>query len=151
MVTLAKVDPNNDIEESKRRSELTRSVSCLGPFDHPGLTLHSTLEHIGKQSLALSEKGKIARALDKTRDSGKVADLVEELRQAVLIYQVSASRYRSRTLLMWGKVFTTAVDIQSGRSFDRKFLLVISDLETHWMVGQSKASFDVLLKLNQVS
>ena len=33
-------------------------------------------------------KGKGARILDKKRDSGKVVKLVEELRQAILIYQV---------------------------------------------------------------
>ena len=60
------------------------------------------LEDIGKRSLALSEKGKVARALDKRRDSGEVVKLMEKLRQGILVYQVSISDYvgvvhRSRT------------------------------------------------------
>lgn len=38
--------------------------------------------------MALLEKGIAARILDKKRDSGMVIKLVEELRQAILIYQV---------------------------------------------------------------
>ena len=34
-------------------------------------------------------KGKMARFLDKTQDSQAVTKLVEDLRQAILIYQVS--------------------------------------------------------------
>jgi hypothetical protein len=36
------------------------------------------------------DKGKGARILDKNKDSGMAAKLVEELRQAILLYQVSA-------------------------------------------------------------
>ena len=46
------------------------------------------LEGIWDQSQALSGKGKLARFLDKTRDSGAIAKLSEELRQAILVYQV---------------------------------------------------------------
>ena len=53
------------------------------------LTLYRSLEDIGKRSLALSDKGKVARVLDKKQDSEKVIGLVEKLRQAILIYQVS--------------------------------------------------------------
>ena len=37
----------------------------------------------------LLNKGKAARILDKRKDSGAIIKLVEELRQAVLLYQVS--------------------------------------------------------------
>ena len=47
-----------------------------------------SLEGIEKRSLALSGKGKAARILDMRRDSRVVVKLVEELRQAILIYQV---------------------------------------------------------------
>ena len=36
----------------------------------------------------LLDKGKGARILDKKKDSGMVVKLVEDLRQAILIYQV---------------------------------------------------------------
>ena len=38
----------------------------------------------------LLDKGKVAKILDKKPDSGKTVKLVEELRQAILIYQVGA-------------------------------------------------------------
>ncbi|KAF9645787.1 hypothetical protein BDM02DRAFT_3189409 [Thelephora ganbajun] len=102
--TLAKVNPNNDREEMERRSQLARS-----------------LEDIEARSLALSEKGKIARVLDKTRDSGEVIRLVEKLRQAILIYQVSQQQ----------SIYNQVVHLTA--------------------VGRFKASFDALLKLHQTS
>ena len=46
------------------------------------------LGNIEKRSRALLEKGKIARVLDKAQDSEEVVKLVEELRRAILVYQV---------------------------------------------------------------
>ena len=90
VVTLAKADTNNDREEAERRSQLEKSASYLEPLVYPKLTLHDrSLDDIGKRSLALSEKGKVARILDKTRDSQEVINLVEKLRQAIFVYQVS--------------------------------------------------------------
>ena len=40
----------------------------------------------------LSVKGKVARILDKTQDSQLVIKLVEDLQQAILIYQVGTIR-----------------------------------------------------------
>jgi len=60
------------------------------------LTADRSLEDIGARSLALSEKGKVARAFDKTQDSQEVIGLVESLRQAILIYQVSVGHRQSR-------------------------------------------------------
>ena len=51
-------------------------------------TLRRSLEDIEKHSQALLGKGKAARILDKTQDSGKVVKLIEQLRQAILVYQV---------------------------------------------------------------
>jgi hypothetical protein len=39
----------------------------------------------------LLDKGKRARILDKRKDSGMAAKLVEELRQAILFYQVGTN------------------------------------------------------------
>jgi hypothetical protein len=88
-MTLVKTNPNDDPDEVERRARLARFASCSPPLVLAKLTPHdSDLEDIGKRSLALSEKGKIARALDKIRDSGEVIKLIERLRQAILLYQV---------------------------------------------------------------
>ena len=42
----------------------------------------------------LLEKGRVARVLDKKRDSGAILKLVEQLRQAILIYQVGTAESR---------------------------------------------------------
>ena len=64
---------------------------------HSRLTVDNrSLADIEKRSLALSEKGTAARFLDKTRDSGEVVKLVEELRRAILVYQVSVRHRQSR-------------------------------------------------------
>jgi hypothetical protein len=92
--SLAKVNPDGDLEEVERRSQLAKFVSCLEPLARPILTLDRSLEEIGTRSLALSGKKKLARVLDKTRDSQEVVKLVENLRQAILVYQVSAGGER---------------------------------------------------------
>jgi len=46
------------------------------------------LEGIGERSRKLLDKGKVAKILDKRQDSGRIVKLIEELRQAILIYQV---------------------------------------------------------------
>ena len=50
----------------------------------------STLEEIEKRSQVLLEKGVPARFMDK-EDSKEVAKLVERLREAIALYQVSES------------------------------------------------------------
>jgi len=47
------------------------------------------LEEIGRRSEALLEKGKVARFVDKGRDSVEVVRLIERLRDAITRYQVS--------------------------------------------------------------
>ena len=90
LVTIAKVNLNDDCDEAERRLQLEKFVSRLEFLVHSQLTLYDrSLSDIGKRSLALSEKGKVARVLDKTRDSQEVITLVEKLRQAILVYQVS--------------------------------------------------------------
>ena len=49
----------------------------------------SSLKEIEKRSQALLEKKKVARFLDKAKDSQEVANLVEQLRTAIVFYQVS--------------------------------------------------------------
>jgi len=92
--SLAKVNPDNDREEVERRSQLAKFVLCLRSLTHPNQTTYRTLEDIGTRSLVLSEKGKVARLLDKAQDSQEVVRLVEKLRQAILVYQVSTGDLR---------------------------------------------------------
>jgi len=92
----------------------------------------------------------VARVLDKSQDSQEVVKLVEKLRQAILVYQVSTARRRSRKWLTRGVGVTTTVDLQPGRPVDRESLFPVSNFETQWAVGRFKASFDVLLKLHPV-
>ena len=54
------------------------------------LIVGRSLEGIWKRAQGLSGKGKLARFLDKMRDSNAISKLVEELRQEILIYQVGA-------------------------------------------------------------
>jgi hypothetical protein len=46
------------------------------------------LEYIEKRTQELQGKGRMDRILDKAQDSQKIAKLVEDLRQALIIYQV---------------------------------------------------------------
>jgi len=70
IVTTASVDGNH--EGVERREQLIQS-----------------LEKIEKQFVALSGKGKVARILDGTRDSKKIIELIKQLQQAILVYQLS--------------------------------------------------------------
>jgi len=49
----------------------------------------SFLGEIGERSQALLEKKEMARFLDKAKDSQEVANLVEQLRTAIVYYQAS--------------------------------------------------------------
>ena len=51
----------------------------------------SMLEEIAKRSQVLSEKKKTSRFLDKAGDSQEVVNLVEQLRSAIMYYQVSGN------------------------------------------------------------
>jgi hypothetical protein len=108
------------------------------PFDlvHTTLILcDRTLEDIGKRSLAMSEKGKIARVLDKARDSGEVIKFIERLRQAILIYQVGIRLCWSRKKLTRGTGVTTTVNIQSSHPIDGGFPPLVFEFETKPVAG----------------
>ncbi|KAF9784574.1 hypothetical protein BJ322DRAFT_1219219 [Thelephora terrestris] len=71
-VIVATVSNGGNREEAQRREEFIRS-----------------LQDIDRQSRALLGKGKTARILDKTQDSGTVVKLIEQLQQAILVYQLT--------------------------------------------------------------
>ena len=57
---------------------------------------YSSLEEIGERSQALFEKKKVEGLLDKSKDSREVVNLIEQLRTAIVYYQVSGI-YLART------------------------------------------------------
>ena len=132
LVSLAKVNPNDDCDEVERRSELAKFVSRLRSLAHSKLIYHDrSLEDIGTRSLALSEKGKVARILDKAQDTGEVVKLIEQLRRAILIYQVTIKYCQGRKSLTSGTDVTTTVIIHPGRPIDCEFLPLKFDFETN--------------------
>jgi hypothetical protein len=121
LATLAKANPENDLEEADRRSQLARFGLSLRSRVLPRPNLRDRLlDDIGKQAVAMLEKGKVARFLDKRNDSGEVASLVEKLKQAILDYQVCVSDSWIRRSLTRGAGVTTTVDIQSNWPDDRE-------------------------------
>jgi hypothetical protein len=77
--------------------------SLYGPYHiltvrslRPSLILCRALDDIDKQSQALLGKGRAAQILDKAQDSGIVANLIEQLRRAILLYQVGYSTVLDR-------------------------------------------------------
>ena len=53
--------------------------------------MFSALEEIGNRSQALLDKKTTARFLDKAEDSQEVVTLIEQLRTAIVYYQVSGN------------------------------------------------------------
>ena len=78
----------------ERRTKLTRYVRRLFALSAPVDGLFSTLAEIERQSQELLAKGRLARFVDKARDSGEVAKLIERLREAVVHYQVSENCFQ---------------------------------------------------------
>ena len=80
----------------------------------------SALEEIGKRSQALLEKKTAARFLDKAKDSQEVITLVEQLRTAIVYYQVRRDYATQTNVNTRRVVITTTVDIQSDKTADCK-------------------------------
>jgi len=79
-----------------------------------------SLEEIGKQSRALLEKKRTARFFDKGKDSQEVVNLVEQVRAAIVCYQVSVNlAVQTRVNAHWAAL-TTAVDIQPDSEINGK-------------------------------
>ena len=76
------------------------------------------------------EKGKVARVLDKGRDSEEVIKLIEKLRQAILVYQVGAKLCQKLESLICGAGITAAINIQQNNPIGRKPLPTFPDFET---------------------
>lgn len=84
-----------------------------------------------------------ARILDKKQDSARVIKLVEDLRQAILIYQVgpSAKNHQSGPVDAFGTVIATTVYQRPGRAVGCKFLLNVFAVEADgWLVEQRHLS-----------
>lgn len=66
------------------------------------------------------KKKKMAGFLDKAKDSQEVANLVEELRSAIMYYQVSGNRAVWTRVDMDRTALTTTVDVSSNWKPDHK-------------------------------
>ena len=95
------------------------------------LIVRRSLEDIEKRSQGLLGKGKTARFLDKTQDSSTVVKLIEELRQAILIYQVGTiGSLRSGRVNAFGIAIAAAINRQPSRTVDCKFPHVVFTIGT---------------------
>ena len=96
----------------------------------------------------LLDKGKMAKILDKKQDSGMIVKLVEELRQAILIYQVgTVQNCRSSRVDDFWIVVATTVYRQSGHTVGCKYP---PNVFTVQIDGRIKSSFNAFLKLREV-
>ena len=112
--------------------------------------LFSTLAEIERRSQELLAKGTAARFVDKAGDSGEVAKLIERLREAIIHYQVSENYFQHRIQLTAGQVS------QQQAIYDRITDLAVSDFQFLSALHADnqlfvKSSFDVLLKLHEVT
>ena len=125
-----------------RQAVATSEVRAVAGISHLLGTdpLDRLLEDIGTRATALLDKGKVARVLDKGRDSAEVVALVEKLRQAILIYQVSVVAYRSWRSFTPMAGVAAAVDIQPGHPIGREFRFLSVEYETEPEVGFRRLS-----------
>ena len=149
-MTTTSADGNHD--EAERRKQLTRfdSIPSLSSYLLKPITFARSLEDIEKQSQALLDKGKLARILDKRQDSGKVVKLVEELGQAILLYQVGIiENRRSCRFNAFGIAIATTVHRPSGHTIDCKSPQRLPPLE---LTGSrsNQSSFNAFMKLREV-
>ena len=114
-------EASNDPREAERREQLKRSVTLFQLPSLPKSTVYRSLETIAKMSQALLDKRKMSRILDKTMDSQTVAKLVEQLRQAILIYQVGPMCCRDQPWLpCFESGIAATVNTRSDQSAGRR-------------------------------
>ena len=77
------------------------------------ISYFSSLEEIGERSRALLEKKKVAGFLDKSKDAQEVSNLIEQLRTAIVYYQVSGIHAMRTGTNVQKIVLTATVDLQS--------------------------------------
>jgi hypothetical protein len=92
---------DGDQAEKNRLLELSRYASPSLATLSIANGLRSALGKIEKRSQELLAKGTAARFIDKGADSGEVARLLEQLREAVIHYQVSENGIVGRAPLTW--------------------------------------------------
>ena len=88
--------------------------------------------------------------LDKAKDSGEVVNLIDQLRNAIVFYQVG----RNYEMLTSVNTIVTDIaatgDILSNTEFDCEGALNVVDLKANSTPGLTKSSFDASLKLREV-
>jgi hypothetical protein len=76
------------IVKKRRGAHSWKSSHRVFGYIAPKLIVYRSFNDIERRSQALLGKGKMAHILDKAQDSQAVVRLVEQLRRAILIYQV---------------------------------------------------------------
>ena len=112
--------------QSKRGGETRAAdkvpIISLSSYGLNPIACPRSLKSIEERSQRLLDKGKAARILDQRRDSGAIVKLVEELRQAILLYQVGTIEHcRSTRVNVFWTVVATAVYRRSGHTVNCKF------------------------------
>ena len=80
----------------------------------------STLDGIEKRSRAILEKKQVPGFFDKASDSQEVVKLVEDIRNAIMDYQVSGKRTERTRINANGIGLSTTVNIQSDKEIGGK-------------------------------
>jgi hypothetical protein len=113
-ITTTPID--EDPEETDRRSELARYVHRSMTATATLNSCCSTFKQIDKSSQELLAKGSIVRFLDKGEDSKVVARLIEQLREAIVRYQVDHHYPWASNIVDRRAGITTASDVSSNYS-----------------------------------
>ena len=95
-------------------------------YCHDKLIFYRSLDDIEKRAQVLSEKGTMARVLDKAQDASAVVKLVDQLQKTIIIYQVcvQACQIQAALIRMMAGVSTT-VDPQSSHTAGGMFLWIV--------------------------
>jgi len=106
----------------RKNSDVQSSLGELHRAPSPARSdlAFSSLGEIGERSKVLLEKKKTSRFFDKGKDAQEVANLVEELRNAIVYYQVSGNHVVETRVDINETGVTTTIDIQPDRRTDCK-------------------------------
>ena len=114
---------SRDGQNSPGELRRLRTVICSNPVSR-------SLEEIEKRSHAILEKKLGVGFLDKTKDSQDVVSLVDELRNAIVVYQVGEKHVTLPSVNVHGTALAAAVNVQSDWKTGGRSLIPIVYLNT---------------------
>ena len=89
--------------------------------------------------------------LDEAKNSEEVVNLIEQLRNAIVFYQVGRNYEMLTSVNTIGTDIAATGDILSNTEFDCEAALNAVDLRADSVPGLTKSSFNASLKLREVS